>query len=114
MIYSEIKNIAEAKKITIKDLAEQMGMTSNGLKRSIENETMGIKDVRLLCSILELSIAEFFDEEIMISNSGNIISRSTAGGDITAGGSACEVMFLRQQIKEKDRQINDLLTILKK
>ena len=114
MNYNKIKILAETKKITIKELADQIGMTSNGLKRSVENETMSIKGVKELCSILEMSIAEFFDEPVALNNSGNIISRSTAGGDIAAGGNASEVLFLRQQIKEKDRQINELLNILKK
>lgn len=114
MNYKKLKDLAEARKIMIKDLAKRLGMTPNGFKVSIETEKFPIGKVRDLCDYLEISIAEFFDEGIILNNSGNVISRSTAGGDITAGGSAGEVAFLRQQIKEKDRQINDLLTILKK
>lgn len=113
MNYKKLKDLAEARKIMIKDLAERLGMTPNGFKVSIETEKFPIGKVRDLCDYLEISIAEFFDEGFILNNSGNIISRSTAGGDITAGGSAGEVAFLRQQIKEKDRQIQDLLNILK-
>lgn len=62
MNYNEIKRIAEAKKFTIKALADAVGLSSNGLKRSIENETMSIKTLRDLCDILQISIAEFFGE----------------------------------------------------
>lgn len=62
MDYNDLKIIAERKKITIKELAEAIGMTSTGLKRSIEGESMSMKTVRELCRILEISIAEFFGE----------------------------------------------------
>ena len=62
MNYNELKTIAERKKFTIKELAESIGMTSTGLKRSIEGETMSIKTLRDLCDILQISIAEFFGE----------------------------------------------------
>lgn len=62
MNYNEIKILAERKKFTIKELAESIGMTSTGLKRSIDGETMSIKTLRDLCDILQISIAEFFGE----------------------------------------------------
>jgi transcriptional regulator with XRE-family HTH domain len=62
MNYNELKRLAESKNFTIKRLAEEIGLTSNGLKRSIEGETMSIKTLRDLCDILQISIAEFFGE----------------------------------------------------
>ena len=62
MNYKELKNQAEARKIMIKDIAEQLGMTPNGFKVSIENEKFPIGKVRDLCDILQISIAEFFGE----------------------------------------------------
>ena len=37
-------------------------MTSTGLKRSIEGETMSIKTLRDLCDILQITVAQFFGE----------------------------------------------------
>ena len=62
MNYNELKRVAESKNFTIKRLADEIGLTSNGLKRSIEGETMSIKTLRDLCDILQISIAEFFGE----------------------------------------------------
>jgi hypothetical protein len=62
MNYKELKNQAEARKIMIKDIAEQLGMTPNGFKVSIETEKFPIGKVRELCDILQISIAEFFGE----------------------------------------------------
>jgi transcriptional regulator with XRE-family HTH domain len=65
MNYNELKKVAESKNFTIKRLAEEIGLSSNGLKRSIEGETMSIKTLRDLCDILQISIAEFFGEATM-------------------------------------------------
>ena len=46
----------------IKDIAEELGMTPNGFKVSIESEKFPIGKVRDLCDILQISIAEFFGE----------------------------------------------------
>lgn len=62
MNYKDLKNVAEARKIMIKDLAEQIGMTPNGFKVSIETEKFPIGKVRELCDILHITIAEFFGE----------------------------------------------------
>lgn len=62
MNYNELKRVAESKNFTIKRLAEEIGLSSNGLKRSIEGETMSIKTLRDLCDILQISVAEFFGE----------------------------------------------------
>ena len=62
MNYKQIKNIAEARKIMIKDIAEQLGFTPNGFKVSIETEKFPIGKLRDLCDILQISIAEFFGE----------------------------------------------------
>lgn len=62
MNYKELKNKAEARKIMIKDIAEELGMTPNGFKVSIETEKFPIGKVRDLCDILQISIAEFFGD----------------------------------------------------
>lgn len=62
MNYKDLKNMAEARKIMIKDIAEQLDMTPNGFKVSIETEKFPIGKVRDLCDILQISVAEFFGE----------------------------------------------------
>ncbi len=114
MNYNKLKSIAESKKITIRDLAESVGMSSNGLKRSIENETMSIKTAKKLCFTLGITISEFFEESASQVNNGNITGQMVVGTGNMKMGDSTEVAFLRQQIKEKDRQINELINILKK
>ena len=113
MNYNEIKRIAESKKMTIRDLAGELGMTSNGLKRSIENDTMSIKTVKNLVFLLGITFAEFFGEVSGQVNHGNITGQMVVGHGNMTMGDGSEVLFLRQQIKEKDRQIAELLTVIR-
>lgn len=62
MKYNEIKKHAEAKNIRISDIADAVGMTSTGFKRSIEMESFPIGRLRDLCDILQITVAQFFGE----------------------------------------------------
>ena len=61
MNYKDLKNVSEARNIMIKDLAASLGMTSNGFKVSIENETFPISKVKDLCAALGVTVTQFFD-----------------------------------------------------
>ena len=114
MTYKDLKNLAESRKIMLKDIAESLGMTPNGFKVSIETEKFPIGKLKELCYLLGISAAEFFDESSNQVNNGNITGQMVVGTGNMKMGDSSEVAFLRQQIKEKDRQINELINILKK
>lgn len=61
MNYNKLKITAESKNYMIKDLAAELGMTPNGLKRSVEANNLTIEKVTMLCKILDISPNEFFD-----------------------------------------------------
>ena len=113
MNYKHLKNLAEARKIMIKDIAESLGMTPNGFKVSIETEKFPIGKVKELCLMLGITAAEFFDEVSNQVNNGNITGQMVVGHGNMTMGDASEVLFLRQQIKEKDRQIADILAVFR-
>ncbi len=73
MNYNELKFIAESKNYMIKDLAAELEMTSNGLKRSIEGNNLTMEKITRLCQLLGITPNEFF------SWSGN------AGDSFTSG-----------------------------
>lgn len=60
MNYNELKFIAESKNYMIKDLAAEMGMTSNGLKRSVEGGNLTMEKIKTLCQLLKITPNEFF------------------------------------------------------
>ncbi|MGM9818844.1 MAG: hypothetical protein ACI30B_07690 [Paludibacteraceae bacterium] len=94
----------------IKDVAEQLGYTSNGLKRALENGTFPISKVNDLCKILEITPAEFFGTSI--NGNGNInINKSTIDNRHYYSDSPdvlkAQIEVLEERIKEKDSQIKE-------
>lgn len=111
MTYNELKNLAQSKEITIKRLAERMELSENGLKRSIENETMGFGKVKELCLILGISVSEFFGEQNG-SKTFNM-SGNTVAGEHAYYYESAPIKLLEMQLKEKNEYIKELLAIIK-
>lgn len=109
MNYNELKFLAESKNIMIKDLAEKIGMTSNGLKRAVEKQTLPMDKVISLCQILGISPNELLGWET--APGGNYAAH--IGGSNTQNSTEA-ITALSDQLKEKDRQIDRLLKIVEK
>lgn len=98
MNYNGIKKTAEAKNIRISDIADAVGMTSTGFKRSIEMESFPIGKLRNLCDILQISIAEFFGET---SESGNFVAAETVPyGNPHPSGEVAQLYARIAELKE--------------
>ena len=110
MTYNELTFVAKSKNIMIKDLAERIGMTSNGLKRAVEKQTLTINKVLPLCQILGISPNELLGWPSHESG-GNYAAH--IGGDNTQNSNEA-IEALKDQLKEKDRQIDRLLKIIEK
>ena len=64
MNYSKIKFIAETKKISIKDLCFEIGISEQGLHQMIRKNSMNVNNLEKLSKVLGVPISIFFDEEI--------------------------------------------------
>ena len=120
MNYSKLKITAESKNYMIKDLAAELGMTSNGLKRSVESNNLTMEKVTMLCKLLDITPNEFFgwDGGVPSFGSGNYASH-VSGGNTQNSNEAIQALReeLKEQrgvIKEKDRQISRLLGIMER
>jgi transcriptional regulator with XRE-family HTH domain len=110
MIYNDLQIIAKSKGILIKDLADSLGLTSNGLKRSIESGKFPIEKVMPLCQTLGITVSEFFGEAPQLTT-GNYAAH-ISGGNTQNSNEA--ILALKDQLKEKDKQISRLLTIIER
>lgn len=111
MDYNELKLLAESKKTMIKEVAESLGMTSNGFKRGIENRTLPFSKVEELCKMFQFSPNFFFgwpEQPVQ----GGVYAANITGGNTQNSSEAIRV--LADQLKEKDRQITRLLKLLDK
>lgn len=61
MDYNELKQIAETKKIEVREIANELEMTTNGFRESIKNETIQLKKLRKLCELLHIHPLLFFE-----------------------------------------------------
>ena len=109
MTYNELTFLAKEKKITMSQLAVEIGFSRGGFKDSIEKRTMPWDKILSLCQILGISPNELLGWE------------SVPGGNYAAhiGGSNTQnsteaITALSAQLKEKDRQIDRLLKIVEK
>lgn len=109
MNYNELTFLAKEKKITLSDLAKQIGLTRQGLQTTIERGTFPINKVLPLCEILDLSPNELLGWSSPMG--GNYAAH--IGGSNTQNSNEV-ILALIDQLKEKDRQIDRLLKILEK
>lgn len=115
MDYLDLKRVANQRKLRVKDLAESVGSSENGFKVSIDNGTMAFSKIPDLCHLLGLTPNEFYGWE----SSSNIASNGSVqavGNNIYQHVGEVKalkdlVQLLREQVKEKDSQINALLKI---
>lgn len=103
---------------TFKWLVGEVGISNDGLKAGLENETIKLKDFKKLLSVLNIPIENFFEGDTSIQSikgTGNM----QAGNNITADtdmlnkmeveGLRKQVALLESQLADKDKII-ELLT----
>ena len=120
MIYSDLKSLLTKHKKKVKDAAEIAGYAENSFKVAYEEGTMRFSKVPLLCKFIGVTPNEFFgwDENNPSIGSGNFAS-NISGGNTQNSNEAIlalkdELKEQRAIIKEKDKQINRLLTIIER
>lgn len=113
MNYNKLKSILSEKKITVADFSEQLQMTRQGLQKSLDNGLLPYEKVLLCCQLLSISPNEFYgwEEETSSFGNGNYASH-ISGGNTQNSNEA--IKALKEQLKEKDKQIDRLLRIIEK
>lgn len=61
-INERVREIIEAKKMPIKDLAEAMGIFPNSLSRMLSSDDLKVSTVIKIASILDVPVSTFFEE----------------------------------------------------
>lgn len=113
MNYSQLQNLLDKKRMLVKEVYEKLGMTYDGFRNSIERQTLPLKRVMPLCEILEITPNQFFGVEdlqktvnntaVQVGGRSNIMQYERKSLDI-----------MERQLKEKDKQIESLLSLLHK
>lgn len=100
MDYNELREIAESKRIGIKELADEIGMTSNGLREAIKRDTIQLKKLRQLCEILRIHPSMFFDVQKGVYLN-NVNAQLGNNNQMAIDNKDKEIQSLREQLEDK-------------
>lgn len=106
MNYYELQDLCEIKHKTVTNVARALGITLEGLKRGLNNESLSIRYLKPICDFLEITPNEFF----RVGSFGGDIGCNKFGQNQTINQIPTElnetIGILRDQLKEKDLQIS--------
>lgn len=120
MNYNELKFLATEKGYTIESFAHEIGISPAGLKKGIDSCKLGMDYIIKICNVLSITPNKFFGWENDTQVIGNgIFASHVSGGNTQNSNEAIlalkdELKAQRAIIKEKDKQINRLLTIIER
>ena len=120
MIYNELKSLLTKHKKKVKDAAKVAGYAENSFKVAFEDGTLSFSKVPLLCEFIGVSPNEFFgwNDDTSAIGSGNFASHISGGNTQNSNEAILalkdELKEQRAIIKEKDKQINRLLTVIER
>jgi len=72
MNYSKIKSIAEEKKISIRELCKNAGLTEQGYYNNIKTNSMKVETLEKIAEALRVPVHLFFSDEYIITKKDNI------------------------------------------
>lgn len=118
MVYNRLKTLLTKNKKKVKDAAKIAGYAENSFKVAVEDGTMSFSKVPILCEFIGITPNEFFGWESTPIGGGNYASHISGGNTQNSNEVIHALMTeLKEKtgiIKEKDKQINRLLTIIER
>lgn len=108
-----IKKIAEEKGITLKWLADRVGISQQGLSFILKENTTKVDTLIKIANELQVPISSFFEMDF----EGGSLNNGIIGGDLMVNSKKEADMTIKaliEQLKVKDQQIDKLLKTINK
>lgn len=111
MNYSELGDYCKKHKLLMKDVAEQLEMTTSGLRHALNTGSFPAKLIPILCKALVITYDQFFDGKMVNGQftAGTIGVQQNATGtkskNINLGADGENVKQLQSIIKEQQKTI---------
>ena len=114
MTYNELTELLRAKKMTVKELTQAIGMSRQGLQAAMDKGSISLHTIKAVCEAVRISPAYFFDAGTF----GTVIN---AGGHVQSGNNNRmevesldrENAMLRQQVEQLRSQLADKEEIIR-
>lgn len=109
-----IRDLAKNKNITLKKVAELLGMTPVGLQKLMERNSTSTETIEKLAEILDVQAGIFFDGYVTtnqtIQGTGNVASiYGNASVEFNEMNKDKEIVHLKELLAEKERTIQILM-----
>jgi transcriptional regulator with XRE-family HTH domain len=106
---SAIRRVAEQKRISLKEIADGIGMSADGLQKILRKGDTSLSTLEKIAEVLGVAVGSLFGDDAFVTQTNR------SGDNITARnvqkGESLEPDML-EVIREKDRQIEKLLRII--
>lgn len=115
MNFNRIKILAKLKKISLKDVSENIGLSEQGLHYSITNETLKVVDLEKISIFLNVPVSYFFeDNEIIYNDESKLYFQKAKNGKtitqtIHTGDSKEEFEKFELKIHSLEKEIDSLV-----
>lgn len=118
MDYNDLQIVLKQKGLQLDDLCKDVGITVDGLRKGFKNNSLALRYIKPLCIALGITPNELIGWETAVGGS-NIYAANISGVNNQNSGEAIvalkdELKEQRAIIKEKENQINRLITIIEK
>ena len=118
MDYNDLSILIKQKKLQLDEVCKEIGITPEGFRKGIERKSLAFKYIKPTCIALGISPNELFSWEDLNTSSGvfasNISGINTQNSNEAIQALREELKEQRGVIKEKDKQITRLLTIIER
>lgn len=121
--FNAIRNLAEAKGITLRELSSMLGISEDGLQKMMQKGSTKTTTLERLSEILDVPIGYFFDDvkyqKVVSANhgsaasiNGNAVVRNVNRDKDNDCDKNKEIEHLKQLLEEKERTIKILMSQL--
>ena len=118
MDYSELLFLIKKKGLILVDVCKEIGITPNGFRKGIESGSLALRYIKPTCEAIGISPNELFNWENVNSITGvyasNISGINNQNSNEAIMALKDELKEQRAVIKDKDKQIKKLMSIIEK
>lgn len=101
MKYNDFTELLKSKRILLKEVLSYVKMSRPGLSSALDNETIELRKIKLICELLRVSPAIFFEPGNFGNIQNPIIPDKTKVADMEK-----EITYLKQSLRDKEEIIN--------
>jgi transcriptional regulator with XRE-family HTH domain len=106
-----IKELAKIKKISLRTLSAEIGMSVTGFHQALSNDSLKVKALEKIAEVLDVPVAVFFKEEeeaLSIVNEGNFNYAGKNKGDISQSFNKGSDQECWKLLAAKDRELAEV------